>query len=151
MIGAKLSALKGTKAYEHLMRFGFGGTCTVLAWLVAKKFGPVVGGLFLALPAIFPAGASLIAKHEEQKKAQVGADGSARGRIAAGVDAEGAALGALGLVGFAVVVWKWLPMESAPVVIAGACVAWALIAGALFGLYRVRWMERMRRRRRVDR
>ena len=133
---------------EHLVRFGFGGACTVVAWLIARRFGPVVGGLFLALPAIFPAGASLIAKREEEKKRQIGSDGRARGEIAAGVDAEGASLGALGLAGFGGVVWKWLPQGSAVVVVGVACAVWILIAAALFGLYRVRWMERMRRGRR---
>ena len=35
---------------------------------VPKQFGPAVGGLFLAFPAIFPASATLIEKDESQKK-----------------------------------------------------------------------------------
>ena len=34
----------------------------------AKRYGPGVAGLFLAFPAIFPAGATLIEKHEKEKK-----------------------------------------------------------------------------------
>jgi len=36
---------------------------TVIAGLIAFRFGPVVGGLFLAFPAIFPASATLIERH----------------------------------------------------------------------------------------
>jgi len=62
--------------------------------MIAKKFGPEVGGLFLAFPAIFPATATLLEKHEKQKKQRKGLNGTKRGRLAAGVDAAGAAMGA---------------------------------------------------------
>ena len=54
---------------EYLIRFVFGGAglVCVAAGLIAKKFGPGVGGLFLAFPAIFPAGASLVESHERKK------------------------------------------------------------------------------------
>jgi hypothetical protein len=60
VISIKLSALKESRPHENAARFLFGGACTVLAGLIAKRFGPAVGGLFLAFPAVFPAGASLI-------------------------------------------------------------------------------------------
>jgi hypothetical protein len=41
---------------------------TVVAGLIAARFGPVVGGLFLAFPAIFPATATLIEKHVRERK-----------------------------------------------------------------------------------
>ena len=50
---------------------------TVLAGVIAKKFGPVVGGLFLAFPAIFPASATLIEKHERERKERKGLKGDA--------------------------------------------------------------------------
>ncbi len=146
MIGARLSALKGTKWYEHALRFGFGGVCTVLAGLIAKKFGPVVGGMFLAFPAIFPAGANMIETHEKEKKREVGSDGERRGRIAAGIDAEGSALGAVALAGFGLVVWRWLPRMQPVAGIATAVAAWVAVATVLWALYRVRWVERWRRR-----
>jgi hypothetical protein len=145
VIGVKFSAVRGTKAHEHVMRFLFGGVCTVLAGMIAERYGPVVGGLFLAFPAIFPAGASLIETHEKQKKREIGRDGTRRGRIAAGVDAEGAALGALALMGFGFVIWKWLPKGGSAAVIAGAVGAWMVGAAVLWGLYRVRWVEWIRR------
>jgi hypothetical protein len=46
------SCLPGRAAYA--IRFVIGGLITTATGLVARKFGPVVGGLFLAYPAIFP-------------------------------------------------------------------------------------------------
>src|ERR1700749_102301 len=87
MIEFRPSALKESKPHEYLLRFLFGGACCVLAGLVAKRYGPEIGGLFLAFPAIFPAGASLIESHERRKKREIGKDGTNRGRMAAGSDA----------------------------------------------------------------
>jgi hypothetical protein len=53
LISLKGSALKETKGYEYLVRFGLGGITTVLAGVIADRFGPATGGLFLAFPAIF--------------------------------------------------------------------------------------------------
>ena len=92
---------------------------TAARGLIAKKFGPGVGGLFLAFPAIFPASATLIEKHEKQKKARAGLHGSARGRKAAAGDAAGAAIGSLGLLSFACLVQRLLPSHSAWLVLLG--------------------------------
>jgi hypothetical protein len=48
---------------------------TAVAGVIAKYYGPVIGGLFLSCPAIFPASATLIEKHAQQKKACVGLKG----------------------------------------------------------------------------
>ncbi len=98
-VGVQLSSLKQTKAHEYAARFLFGGISTVVAGLIAKRFGPGIGGLFLAFPAIFPASASLIENHEKARKAQAGYDGTKRGRIAASVDAAGASIGCIGMIG----------------------------------------------------
>ena len=42
----------------------------------------------------------------------MGADGTLRGRVAASIDASGAALGSLGLALFALVVWRALPKHK---------------------------------------
>lgn len=42
-----LSALKRTKWYEYAVRFLFGGAMTVLAVMLAKRYGPVFGGLLM--------------------------------------------------------------------------------------------------------
>ena len=62
------AGLRRSKAYEYLVRFAFGGTVTAVAGIIAKRFGPEIGGLFLAFPAILPASATLIEKHEMEKK-----------------------------------------------------------------------------------
>jgi len=136
MIGVRPSALKESKPHEYLMRFIFGGVCTAAAGLIAKKFGPGVGGLFLAFPAIFPASASLIETHEKRRKEEAGLEGTQRGRDAAAVDAAGAALGAIALAAFAGVVWQMLEGRSAVWVIAAATAVWALTAVGAWWLRR---------------
>jgi hypothetical protein len=134
-IEANFSSLKDTQAHEYVVRFLFGGIATVAAGLVAKKWGPGVGGLFLAFPAIFPASASLIEIHERRRKARIGSDGRNRGRMAASLDSRGASLGCLGLMAFALVSWRWLNGHNAWIVITIATVVWLVIA---YGLWAVR-------------
>lgn len=62
-----------------------------------SRYGPSVGGLFLALPAVFCASATLIEKHEIRRKREAGVAGKRRRQLAAAVDAAGAALGMLAL------------------------------------------------------
>lgn len=123
-IGFDMSSLRLNRWSDYGVRFLFGGLVTALTGVLAHRYGPGVAGLFLAFPAIFPAGATLIEKHEKQKKRQAGLDGTLRGRAAAGVDASGAAMGAVGLIAFAIVVWRFLPYHSGPVILAVAGVAW---------------------------
>ena len=78
----KPSALRQTRWYEYLVRFGLGGAMTVVAGLIAARFGPVIGGLFLAFPAIFPASATLIEKHVRERKEKAGLAGARRGKEA---------------------------------------------------------------------
>ena len=92
-VGIDTSAWRRTKWHEYLIRFGLGGTVTVLAALIAKRFGAGVGGLFLAFPSIFPSAATLIASHEKRKKAEEGMSGSVCARKLAAADAAGAAMG----------------------------------------------------------
>jgi len=135
-IEANFSVLKESKIHEHVVRFVLGGLVTVGAGLIAKRWGPVVGGLFLAFPAIFPAGATLIEEHEVRKKKEIGRDGRRRGREAAGLDAFGAALGAMGLMAFALVLWGFLPGHSSWVSLGLAAVAWMVVSGSLWVLRR---------------
>ena len=62
-IKVDLSGLQQTQWHEYAIRFFFGGLITAIAGIIAKECGAVVGGLFLAFPAIFPASATLIEKH----------------------------------------------------------------------------------------
>ena len=75
IVQLRLSALRRTSRREYLLRFALGGTTTVVAGLIAAAFGPVVGGLFLAFPAIFPASATLVEKHVRERKEKAGLPG----------------------------------------------------------------------------
>jgi len=131
-IEVDLSALKETRPHEYAARFLFGGMCTVLAGLIAKHCGPSVGGLFLAFPAIFPAGTSLIESHEKRRKAQINSDGTNRGRVAASLDSAGASVGCVGLLGFAFLLWKGLNTHGAAVTVSAAGIVWLLLSYALW-------------------
>jgi len=136
-----LSGLKRTKWHDYAMRFLFGGLVTVAAGLIAKKFGPVFGGLFLAFPAIFPATATLIEKHEREKKAQKGLNGNQRGRDAAALEAVGTAMGSFGLVLFAALAWMLLPRHTPGLVLTGATVAWLIASGGVWAIRRKKWRK----------
>jgi Protein of unknown function (DUF3147) len=129
--------LKDAHWYSWALRILFGGTITVLAGVIAKKYGPGVGGLFLAFPAILPASMTLVERHEKQKKRKLGLDGRRAAHAVASVDAAGASIGALGMAVFGWVVWRWLPGGRTWMVLVAATVAWAVTAVAL-------WMARKR-------
>ena len=112
-----LSTLARTRWYEYGVRFLFGGAITVIAGLLAKRFGPIFGGLFLAFPAIFPASATLVEKHEREKKRKAGIMNTMRGQQAAALDARGAAMGSFGLACFALLVWRLLPVWNVGIVL----------------------------------
>jgi hypothetical protein len=126
--------LRESQWYEYVVRFVFGGTVTALTGIIAKRFGPEIGGLFLAFPAILPATATLIEKHEKRKKAEAGINGTARGRAVTGVDAAGAAIGSIGLGIFAVVVWQGLPKATVGVVLTIATLAWLVTSVGVWQL-----------------
>jgi len=143
-----LAALKQTHWHEYLTRFLLGGAITLASGLVARHFGPVIGGLFLAFPAIFPAQATLIEKHEREKKRRAGIPRTLRGRLAAALDARGAATGSVALAAFGLVTWKYLPGNNAVGILAAALAAWLALAVLLwrarkFHVYR--WSGRARR------
>lgn len=131
-MAVNFGSLRETKAHEYIVRFVFGGICTVFAGFMAKRYGPAVGGLFLAFPAIFPASATMIENHEKRRKAERGMSGTIRGRMAASIDASGAALGCVGLAGFATVLWLELTQHNPLIVIVLATLTWALLAYLLW-------------------
>ncbi|KAA6461276.1 DUF3147 family protein [Acidobacteria bacterium AB60] len=145
MVQAKLASIKGIRPHEWAVRFLFGGATCVLAGLIANRWGPAVGGLFLAFPAIFPAGASLVEAHERMHKARAGLDGTQRGRVVAGVDAAGATLGCIGLAAFALVCWFCLPHLNVAVAFAIASAAWLTIALAAWLLRKSRLFRSRKR------
>jgi hypothetical protein len=116
----------GWKAY--VVRFAFGGAVTASAGLIAQVYGPVVGGLFLAFPAILPASITLIESHDGGRAARAGA--------------LGAAIGSLGLMAFGALVWGLGLHLSAWQVLAGSALIWLVVSALLWGMFE--WARRSR-------
>jgi uncharacterized membrane protein (GlpM family) len=133
------SGVKKTRWYEYLLRFIIGGLITAMAGLIGKEWGPVVAGLFLAFPAIFPASATLVEKQERERKQHQGLHGEQRGIEAAADDALGASIGSIGLLAFALVCWLLIPRYSPGFVLAGATMLWLLVAGLIWIFRKRRW------------
>ena len=115
---ARPEKLRKPRARDWVIRFTFGAGVSALAAVVAKVWGPTVGGLFLAFPAILLASLTLVAKQEGGHRARE--------------DARGATLGALGLIGFGLVVWATTPDWPVGVTLLAATIAWAVISGAAY-------------------
>src|SRR5207253_9784907 len=123
------SSLKEGRWYEYLIRFALGGAATVFTGLVSSRYGAFFSGIFLALPAIFCASATLIETHEIRRKREAGLAGERRGQMAAAVDAAGAALGAIGMLAFAIV-FSLTAETSIAAAFMGASVAWLAVSVA---------------------
>jgi hypothetical protein len=136
MIEFEPESLKKTKLHQYVVRFVLGGAVTAAAGLVADHFGPVIGGLFMAFPTIFPAAATMIERQEREKKKSAGLVPGKRGRMVAGVDAGGAALGTLGLIVFAAILWRGLPRYSAWLLLPVASTSWMVTAVSAWWLRR---------------
>jgi hypothetical protein len=102
-----------THGREHALRFVFGGIVTAGVGLIAHHWGPIVGGLFLGFPSIFPASITLVKEHD--------------GRAKAIDDARGARLGSLGLMAFGFVVWSTARSWAPSVVLGVATAAWLAV------------------------
>jgi hypothetical protein len=116
------SQLKKTRAWEHIIRFAFGGAITVLTGLIGHAWGPWIAGLFLAFPAILPASLTLVKQHD--------------GRRQAVEDARGARLATVGLWAFAAVVIALAGRSAPAIVLVAATLAWL---GVALGLWFVRY------------
>jgi len=114
------SALAQVNAWEYLVRFAFGGIVTMGTGLAAHAWGPSVGGLFLAFPAILPASLTLVQMHE--------------GRRETVAEARGARLGTLGLLAFAALAWALAPRWPAALVLVVATAGWIVTCGAAWTL-----------------
>lgn len=143
-ISVDLSGLRETTLFEYATRFFLGGLITAVAGLITDKFGPGVGGLFLAFPAILPATVSLVEKHEVEKKRAAGVRGELRGSWAAALEAAGAAIGSLGLIGFAICVEYLVRSYHAWVVLLAATIVWIVIAGLIWRIRESGLLKRFR-------
>jgi hypothetical protein len=139
------SSLKEGRWYEYLVRFALGGAATVFTGLISGRYGTSIGGVFLALPAIFCASATMIEKHEIRRKREAGLDGGRRGQEAAALDAAGAALGSLGMLTFAIV-FSLTVEKSVVGAFIGASLAWLIVS---VGAWCVRRKMRSVRRKRT--
>lgn len=137
-----LAAVKQTRWYEYALRFVFGGAITVSTGLIAERYGPVFAGLFLAFPAIFPASATLVEKHQTEKKRRAGITDRERGRKAAALDARGAAMGSVALAAFALVVWRGLDRWNTALCLGTALVLWSVVATLTWRMSRTRLLLR---------
>jgi uncharacterized membrane protein (GlpM family) len=132
LIKLHLGAVKRTRWHEYLTRFVLGGLITAMTGWLANRYGPVLGGLFLTFPAIFPASATLLEKHERAQKRNAGIASTIRGRRAAALEARGALLGAIGGMVFAALVWKLLPRTSLTATLILALVSWLCVSSLLW-------------------
>ncbi len=126
-IHLSFSSLHDSRWYEFAVRFALGGAVTAFTGLVSDRYGASIGGLFLAVPAIFCASATLIETHEIRRKHEAGLRGTRRGRQAAALDASGAVLGALGLLAFAAAFFL-LVETSVTVAFVSASLAWLSVS-----------------------
>lgn len=143
IVAISTAGLKRTKWWQYLLRFFLGGLVTAVAGILAKKFGPSFGGLFLAFPAILASGATLVEKHERERKQEKGMSGVVRGRQAAGADAAGAVMGSIGLIAFAACIWKFLPGHNPWLAIGGATLLWAVVSIAVWFLWKGNLLHRL--------
>jgi hypothetical protein len=110
--------LKKTRWSEHLFRFGFGGAVTVVTSLLAHRWGPALGGLFMAFPSILPASLTLVKSHDGRRKTVA--------------DARGARAGTVALAAFALTVTLLASRVGACATLAAALGAWILSSGAVW-------------------
>lgn len=133
-IGFAFSKLAKTKPSAYLSRFLFGVALTLTFSLVTKWAGPVIGGLFLAFPGIYPPGSSYVEKQEEERKEAAGLHGTLRARTLASAHAVGASAGCFGLLGFSAIVWLGLPHMSLLLTLATATLAWFVLSTGAWAL-----------------
>src|SRR5262249_17071078 len=136
LLSVNFSVLKETKWYQYAVRFALGGLITAVAGLIAKEYGPSFGGLFLAFPAIFPASATLIEKHERERKEQRGLNGLRTARKAVSADAAGATIGGVALIAFGFFVWKILPEFHVVLTLLCATVVWLSISVLMWWVHK---------------
>jgi uncharacterized protein DUF3147 len=106
--------LRRVAAWEYVLRFAAGGAIAAITGLIAKRWGPAVGGLFLAFPAILPASLTLVKQHDGRRRALD--------------DARGSRVGTLALAGFAACATLTAPLWPAAVFLPVATAVWLVVA-----------------------
>jgi ABC-type bacteriocin/lantibiotic exporter with double-glycine peptidase domain len=123
----KLDLGKALKADPRgmLVRFAAGMLTSIVAGTLTLAFGPRVGGIMLAFPAILVASLTLIYRQEDAHEARE--------------DARGAIAGGVALTVFAVVFTLLIGHTSGPLTLLIAAAAWVVVA---LGLYGALWWQR---------
>jgi Protein of unknown function (DUF3147) len=103
-----------TRPRELLYRFAAGALTSVISGAATLAFGPRVGGILLAFPAILAASLTLIEEQEDSLDARE--------------DARGAIVGGCGLVAFAAVATLALGHMAGALALVLAAIAWAATA-----------------------
>lgn len=103
-----------------LLRFAAGAITSVVSGILALLFGPRIGGIPLAFPAVLVASLTLIEEQEDSEEAREDSRGGMAGA---------AAMAVFGVVGG--VLFEVLP---GGVVLVLAAAAWLLVAVGLYGL-----------------
>ncbi|MBX6384899.1 MAG: DUF3147 family protein [Microbispora sp.] len=114
----RVGELRRPPPRDWVVRFAFGAGVSALAGVVSVSAGPRAGGLFLAFPAILLASVTLIAKEDGVRQAAQ--------------DVGGATFGALGLIGFAVVVTLTVTVWPLWLSLVIATLSWAVLSLALY-------------------
>ena len=126
------SSLRRSDWREIAVRFVCGGVITASIGVIAGEFGPILGGLFLAFPSIFPAAMTLVERHVKEEQRQARPQSGARARHVAALDAAGAMIGSVGLMAFAIIAWQLLPRLHAAAVLALATAGWFALSALLW-------------------
>lgn len=120
----KLSAIRQIKPRSLGVRFVAGAITSVVAGLLTLAFGPRIGGIFLAFPAILAASLTLIEKQDDSAEARE--------------DARGAVMGGCGMAAFAAVGALAFGHLPGALVLVLASAAWTLVV--LLG-YLIAWFR----------
>ncbi len=135
-ISLNIAAVRQLSFGDLAKRFVLGGAVTAVAGVIASLWGPSLGGLFLAFPAILPMALTLIADDQQARKERLGLHGVVSGRKAAALDAFGAFMGTGGLCAFALVVHRLAGDGYRATAVAVATLVWCAISSGLWWLRR---------------
>jgi len=114
LFAVDLGSLREIRLRALALRFVFGAAVSVVAGLVGIAAGQRAGGVMLAAPAVLPATLTIIERKE--------------GRGPAVTEVQGAVLGAVALIGFAVVAAASMARLPLAAALVGALAAWAAAA-----------------------
>jgi uncharacterized membrane protein (GlpM family) len=123
-IGTQVAKVGDLRIRDLIVRFIFGAITSAVAGSLSILFSPIVGGVFLAFPAILAASLTLIAEEEDMEESREDARGAAVGAVALG------AFAGIGVLTFTMIGW--------PLALVAASAGWALVA---LGLYLFLWVR----------